>query len=413
MSISPTRSSLGSFERRKRRVVVVLGGNALVRPGDRPSMEGQLRRAREALEQLAPLLDDDTQLLISHGNGPQVGHILTRVEQALGKAYALPLEVCVAESEGELGYVLEQALANVLTAQGRRRSSAVLLSQVVVDAADPALSHPTKPIGVFYSEQEAVELRRRGFAMTEDAGRGWRRVVPSPRPVEVLGVDVIRTLLDAGTIVIAAGGGGIPVVRSGSQLAGLEAVIDKDLTGALLADRLAADQFVILTDVPYAYRDYRQPSQTPIGRIDDASLQQLFDDGHFAAGSMGPKVEAALQFVRGGAGRCAIICNPESLGAALVGDAGTHVVRTNEALNAAAFASAKGKADGAENSSSTGKSNVAVASDAAEGWDGSVESAESLEPGESNEQAESAKSAESAESAGARGAASRPSSQFN
>lgn len=311
-------------ERRRRRVVVVLGGNAFVTPGERLTMSGQLQFAHDALAQLVPLFDDDTEVLLSHGNGPQVGHMLTRVEQALGKAYALPLEVCVAESEGELGYVLQQALVNVLSALGRSRPSAVLLSQVVVAPDDPAFLDPSKPIGVFHDAAEAEQLSRQGFAMREDAGRGWRRVVPSPRPVEVLERDVIRGLLAQNVIVIAAGGGGIPVVRRDGRLVGVEAVIDKDLTGALLADQLDADELIILTDVPCAYRDFRSPSQSPLARLDPDEARRLSAEGHFAAGSMGPKIEACVQFANR-AGRRALITNPSSLAATLRGEAGTVV----------------------------------------------------------------------------------------
>ncbi len=195
------------------RVVVVLGGNAFVTPGRRLTMDHQMQFAHEAMRQLEPLLNDDIELLISHGNGPQVGHILIRVEASLGKAYSIPLEVCVAESEGELGYVLELALHNVHADLQKQRPIAALLTQVVVDADDPAFRNPTKPVGVFYSESQAEELRQRGFAVAEEAGRGYRRVVPSPMPREIPELDVIRELMASGTLVIAAGGGGIPVVR--------------------------------------------------------------------------------------------------------------------------------------------------------------------------------------------------------
>ncbi|HND56801.1 MAG TPA: carbamate kinase, partial [Pirellulaceae bacterium] len=294
-------------------------------PGQRLTMAGQLEFAHAALQQLLPLLDERTQVLLSHGNGPQVGHMLTRVEQALNKAYALPLEVCVAESEGELGYVLQQALVNVLAARGQSRPSAVLLSQVVVSPDDPAFQEPTKPIGVFHDAAEAEQLRRQGFSVREDAGRGWRRVVPSPRPLEVLERDVIRRLLDQNVIVIAAGGGGIPVVRHDGRLVGVEAVIDKDLTGALLADQLDADELIILTDVPCAYRDFRLPSQSALSRLTPDEARRLATDGHFAAGSMHPKIEACVQFASR-PGRRAIITNPNTLAAALRGEAGTVVM---------------------------------------------------------------------------------------
>lgn len=307
-----------------RRAVVVLGGNAFVSPGQRLTMAGQLQFAHDAMTQLQPLLTSDLQLLISHGNGPQVGHILIRVEEALGKAYSIPLEVCVAESEGELGYVLEQALHNVLTACRRPRPIAALLTQVIVSASDPAFAHPTKPIGVFYSEEQAIELRARGFAVMEDAGRGYRRVVPSPRPQAILELEVIRSLLQQNTIVIAAGGGGIPVLQQDSGLRGIEAVIDKDLTAALLADQLQADLLLILTDVPCVYRGFQSPQPQPLPRLTAAEVRQLIAAGEFAPGSMQPKMEAAAEFACC-PGRRTIICSPASLATALQGRGGTCV----------------------------------------------------------------------------------------
>ncbi len=306
------------------RVVVVLGGNAFAGRGGEMTMAGQWRFAHEALAQLKPLIADDVQLMISHGNGPQVGHILTRVEATLGQAYSIPLEVCVAESEGELGYVLEQSLYNVLAESGRPEPIASLLTQVVVDEDDPAFANPTKPIGPFYSAAQADELRGKGFAVMEDAGRGYRRVVPSPQPREVIEIGVIRALVEMGVFVIAAGGGGIPVVRRGRQLHGVEAVIDKDLTAALIADKLHANSLVILTNVPCAYRNYNTPQQEPIGRVNTFELKQLLEENHFAPGSMRPKIEAAVRYVTR-ANRRAIICDPPSLARALEGTAGTIV----------------------------------------------------------------------------------------
>jgi carbamate kinase len=314
------------------RVVVALGGNAFAAPDQPLTMAGQFEFAHRALSQLLPLLGRDTHLLIAHGNGPQVGHILTRVEESLGKAYAVPLEVCVAESEGELGYVLEQALHNVLAEHGLSRPIASLLTQVVVDPSDPAFAHPTKPIGVFYDRQQAEELLRRGFHVVENAGRGYRRVVPSPQPLEIVGVDVMRKLLELGVAVIAAGGGGIPVIRRGTSFEGVEAVVDKDLTAALLADQLDAQWLVILTDVPCAYRWYHAPRQAPIRRSSASEIRQYIHEGHFSPGSMQPKMEATIRFVTS-PGRRAIITNPASLAGALQGAAGTIVEFTSQPGN--------------------------------------------------------------------------------
>lgn len=306
------------------RIVIALGGNAFHQPGEPLTMAGQFRYAEQLAERLVPLFKTETQVVITHGNGPQVGHLLTRVEQSLGRAYAVPLEVCVAESEGELGYVLEQALYNALREAGVTRPLVSVLTQVVVDAADPAFTHPTKPIGSFYTAAQADELRARGFTVHEDAGRGYRRVVPSPRPLRVVETDIIDRLLDFGAVVIGGGGGGIPVIEQEGRLCGVQAVVDKDLTSALLAEALGASTLLILTGVPCAYRDYGTPQQAAIGRITPDAAQELLDQGHFPAGSMGPKIEAAIRFSRG-AGRRTIICDPSTAVPALRGHAGTIV----------------------------------------------------------------------------------------
>lgn len=306
------------------RAIVVLGGNAFVRPGATLTMAGQFEFAREALSCLLPLLRNVTELLLTHGNGPQVGHILTRVEEAMGKAYAIPLEVCVAESEGELGYVLEQTLYNLLNEQGTPRPIATLLTQVIVDADDPAFGDPSKPVGPFYTNEQAEQLRQKGFPVREDSGRGYRRVVASPEPKEILEADVIRQLLQAGVLVIAAGGGGIPVVRKEERLIGVEAVVDKDLASALLGALLDAQLMVILTGVPCAYLNFGTDRQKPIRQIDVMQAQRYLDEGHFAPGSMQPKVQAATRF-SSRPGTRTVICDPPSLAEALQGRAGTIV----------------------------------------------------------------------------------------
>jgi carbamate kinase len=304
------------------RVVAVLGGNAFAL-GDGPlTMESQIAFAHHAAEQLMPLLDEGTQLLISHGNGPQVGHILRRVEAAIGESYRLPLDVCVAESEGELGFVLGQAFRNIAHERGTPRDVISVLTQVEVSKDDPAFARPSKPIGPFLDHAHADQLRAAGSHVEEDAGRGFRRVVPSPQPRRIVELDAIRVLLEAGQVVIAAGGGGIPVVKKNGRLVGVEAVIDKDLTGALMADQLDAETLVIVTCVPCVYLFYNTDQQEPISQVTPAQLNAWLDEGHFAPGSMRPKVEAAIQFASK-PGRRAIICDVESLPAALVGDAST------------------------------------------------------------------------------------------
>lgn len=306
------------------RAVVVLGGNAFQAPEAPLTMAGQFRFAREVLTKLLPLLAPDVELVLGHGNGPQVGHILTRVEESLGRAYAIPLEVCVAESIGELGYVLQQSLQNVLAEHGIARSVVSVLNQVVVSGADPAFGKPTKPIGPFYDAARAAELRKAGFELREDAGRGFRRVVASPEPVEVIEVDVVRRLVEMGVIVIAAGGGGVPVVRAGGRVHGVDAVVDKDFAAALIGDEIDAELLLIVTSVPCAYRDFGTSRAAPLRRVTPEEVRTLAKAGHFAPGSMGPKMEAAARFAER-PGRRSIVCDAPSLERALRAEAGTIV----------------------------------------------------------------------------------------
>lgn len=305
-----------------RRVVAVFGGNAFATSDGPLTTESQIAYAHHAAERLMPLLDEGTQLLISHGNGPQVGHILRRVEAAIGESYRLPLDFCVAESEGELGFVLAQAIRNVSHEQGLPRNVVSVLTQVEVGIDDPAFDQPSKPIGPFLDRAHAERLRAAGGHIVEDSGRGYRRVVPSPQPRRVFELEAIRILLEAEQIVIAAGGGGIPVIKKNGRFVGVEAVIDKDLTGALMADQLDAEMLVIVTCVPCAYLFYNTDQQQPISQVTPAQLNTWLDEGHFAPGSMRPKVEATIQFASK-LGRRAIICDVDSLPAALVGEAST------------------------------------------------------------------------------------------
>jgi carbamate kinase len=301
------------------RLVVSLGGNAFAAAGEAMSMAGQFAFAASTLAPLADLFAGDWQVLITHGNGPQVGYILTRVEEALGKAYALPLEVCVAESEGEIGYVLQQTVHNL--SEGRR-PVATLLTQVLVDAEDPAFANPTKPVGPWFDREQAAALERSGIPLVRDGAGRVRRVVASPRPRAVVEAGVIRQMLELGITVIAAGGGGIPVVRRNGALEGVEAVVDKDLATALLAVGIDAGQMVLVTGVPGVYRHFGTPRARRLDRTSPDELQRLQEEGHFPPGTMGPKVEAAIQFVRA-TGRRAIICQPTDLARAVEGRAGT------------------------------------------------------------------------------------------
>ena len=305
------------------KLVISLGGNAFAGAGEEMSMAGQFAFARNTLAPLAELLSTDRQVLITHGNGPQVGYILTRVEEALGKAYSLPLEVCVAESEGEIGYVLQQTVHNLT---GGRRPVATLLTQVLVDADDPAFEQPSKPVGPWFQGAQVAALEREGMPLVYDTqGRG-RRVVASPRPQSVVEIEVIRQMLELGVTVIAAGGGGIPVVEKGDALEGVEEVVDKVLATALLATHLGAERMVLVTGVAGVYTNFGSEQAHLLSRTSPDELEGLAGEGHFPPGTMGPKVEAAIQFVRD-TGRPAVICQPADLIGAISGLAGTIISR--------------------------------------------------------------------------------------
>ena len=296
--------------------VVALGGNALVRNGERGTAAEQLANLRTACAALAPLLSDP-RVVVTHGNGPQVGNELLRQERAADVAPPLPLYVAVAQTQAEIGALLAAELRLVA---GRRVTC--VLTHVEVAADDPAFAAPTKPIGPFYPQEESHRLEReRGWDIVSDAGRGWRRVVASPEPLEIVELESIRALLDAGDVVIAAGGGGIPVVRREDRLKGADAVIDKDRASALLGAALGAERLVILTDVSALLRDFGGPDEAEIRELTVAEAEALLPE--LAAGSMRPKLEAALAFAR--AGGETLIASADSLEAALAGEAGTTI----------------------------------------------------------------------------------------
>jgi carbamate kinase len=297
--------------------VVALGGNALMRPGERGTAAEQRANLREVAAALRPLLAE-TELVVTHGNGPQVGNELIRQERAAEEAPPLPLYLAVAQTQAEIGALIESELSPVAG-----RPVVCLLTHVLVDEDDPAFEEPTKPVGPFYDETKARQLEdERGWQVVHDAGRGWRRVVPSPVPLQVVELEAIRSLLASGSIVVACGGGGIPATRRGDHLAGIDAVIDKDRASSLLARALGADRFVILTEVPAVYANFGTDQQQELRElsVDDAGalLPEL------AAGSMRPKVEASVEFVRA-TGREALITSPAALGDALEGRTGTRV----------------------------------------------------------------------------------------
>jgi carbamate kinase len=299
--------------------VVALGGNALMRPGERGTAAEQRANLREVATALRPLLDEP-ELVITHGNGPQVGNELIRQERAAEEAPPLPLYLAVAQTQAEIGALIESELSPVAG-----RQVACLLTHVLVAEDDPAFDEPTKPVGPFYGEEQARRLEsERGWQVVHDAGRGWRRVVPSPTPLEVVELDAIRSLLASGTIVVACGGGGIPATRRGEHLAGIDAVIDKDRASSLLARALGADRFVILTEVPAVYANFGTDRQEELRELSVDRAEALGPE--LAAGSMRPKVEASVDFVRA-TGHDALISSPGALGDALEGRSGTRITR--------------------------------------------------------------------------------------
>ncbi|MEM7483451.1 MAG: carbamate kinase [Acidobacteriota bacterium] len=318
---------------RKPLALVAFGGNALLRSSDLGVMAEQQRRADAAAGWLVELVHRRYQVVVVHGNGPQVGQVLIQMEEAANKIPPGSLDVAVAQTEGSMGYLLEKALRNRLAADAAAPGGAeavevsTLLTMVVVDREDRAFAAPTKPIGPFFSRYRAQTLQRdHGWNMVEDAGRGWRKVVPSPRPVEVLGVPTLCTLLDRGDVVVAGGGGGIPVVRDPSgELVGVEAVIDKDRTAALLARHLKADLLINLTGIPEVRKNFGGLEEQALPRLTAAEALQLLREGEFPVGSMGPKIESALEFVES-TGNEVLITDIETLPAAMAGKGGTRLV---------------------------------------------------------------------------------------
>jgi len=307
--------------------VVAFGGNALLRPEDRGTQEEQIARAKQAARWLAEIVRHDYKLIVVHGNGPQVGNILVQAEEASTKIPPQSLDVCVAQTEGSMGFLLQQAIRNRLDSIGIGGDVATILTEVEVDSADPAFKRPTKPIGPFFTRYRAEALERDlGWTMREDAGRGWRHVVPSPRPLRILNIETIVHMLESAAVVIAAGGGGIPVVRGrDSQWRGVEAVIDKDFSSSLLASELKAEMYVVLTGVAKVALDFEKPSQRTVDRLSVAEAQRHLAEGQFPAGSMGPKIEAAIQFVTRG-GKQVLITDVEHLRDALAGREGTLIL---------------------------------------------------------------------------------------
>jgi carbamate kinase len=306
--------------------LIAFGGNALLRPEDRGTQEEQIARARQAARWLAEIVRHRYRLVIVHGNGPQVGNILIQAEEASTKIPPQSLDVAVAETEGSMGFLLQQAMRNRLESVGLPAGVSTVLTEVEVDPNDPAFKRPTKPIGPFFTRYRAEALARDyGWTVREDSGRGWRKVVPSPRPIRILGVEGIAAILQTCNVLIAAGGGGIPVVRGrDGQWRGIEAVIDKDYASALLAADLEAELFIILTGVDRVSLDFGKPKERKVDRLSVAEAERHLASGQFPPGSMGPKIESAIDFVKR-TGKEVLITDVEHLREALDGAAGTRI----------------------------------------------------------------------------------------
>ena len=311
--------------------LVAVGGNSLIRAGEKGTIAEQLANTRRTAAAIVGLIQLGYRLVVTHGNGPQVGAQLLRSERASDVAYSQTLDVCGAASQGEIGYLLAQSLRNELNAQELHVPVVSLVTQTVVSADDPAMQHPTKPIGPCYSRADAeAKHRELGWHIVEDAARGYRRVVPSPEPIEIVELDAIRSLIEQGSLVVCVGGGGVPVVSNQGELHGIEAVIDKDRASALLASELGVELFVISTDTDYVYLNYKKPGQLPLTRVTVAEMHKHLLAGHFPPGNMGPKVESVLRFLENG-GREAVITSFQHLRKAVKGKAGTHIVPDDSA----------------------------------------------------------------------------------
>lgn len=306
--------------------VIAIGGNSITKAGQVGTIKEQFENSSQTAEHVAEMVAKGWDVVLTHGNGPQVGNVLLRVELAAPQVYTLPLDTCDSDTQGGMGYMLQQVLGNALKRRGIQTPVATVITQVLVDEDDPAFKNPTKPIGPFFSQVEAERRRiERGWNIVEDVGRGYRRVVPSPKPLELIEEEVIRRCIQNGIILIACGGGGIPVARRKGELHGVEAVIDKDRASALLASRIHADLLLISTGVEKVALNYRKSDQQLIDLMTTAQAEKHLTEGQFPPGSMGPKIESAIFFLKSG-GKRVIITTPEKIEEALEGKTGTHIV---------------------------------------------------------------------------------------
>jgi carbamate kinase len=312
---------------KKKVAVVAVGGNSLIKDSKRKTINDQFEAAKESMHHIADMIEAGWDVVVTHGNGPQVGFILRRSELSRHELHEVPLDYCGADSQGAIGYMFERALFTEFQNRGMEKHAAAVVTQTVVDKHDEAFAHPSKPIGSFMSEEEAKQRAEHdGWVVVEDAGRGWRRVVASPKPLDIVEAPAIKALIEAGISVIAVGGGGIPVVTDEGEdkLVGVEAVIDKDFGSSLLATMIGADLFVISTAVEKVYLNFNTPEQKALDKITLAEAKQYIAEGHFAKGSMLPKVEAIIKFLENG-GKQALIVDPPNIGRALKGETGTWI----------------------------------------------------------------------------------------
>lgn len=313
----------------KKVAVIAIGGNSLIKDEAHKTVKDQYQAAKQTCVHIADMIEQGWDIAIGHGNGPQVGFILMRSDIAAKVAgmHPVPLDACVADSQGAIGYALQQNLNNEFYRRRMKKRVATVITQVLVDNDDPAFAHPSKPIGSFLTEAEAQEhVDNDGWSVIEDAGRGWRRVVPSPLPQKIIEISAIKTMLDSGICAISVGGGGIPVIEDENEdLVGVEAVIDKDFASSLLAQSIEADLFLISTAVEQVYLNFHKPDQRAIDVMTLSEAKIYLEEGHFARGSMEPKIKAIIQYLEAG-GKMAIITDPDHITAALRGESGTRVI---------------------------------------------------------------------------------------
>ena len=306
------------------KLVIALGGNAISRQGEKGDIRDQVKNCRNTVKHIAQLAAQGHSIVVTHGNGPQIGDSLRRAEAAQHTVHTLPLDICGAHTQGGIGYILQRELTNAFKKIGVNRIAVTVITQSVVDPKDPAFQKPTKPVGPFFPKERVPELEKKGWVMAEDAGRGYRRVVPSPRPVKIVEEDFIRRQIDGDAVVICCGGGGIPVIETPEGINGIEGVIDKDFATSLLACHIGADMMIITTGVEKVVLGYNTPQAKPLDHMALSEARRYLEEGQFPPGSMGPKIAAAIQYIET-TGKDVIITLPEALTEAMAGRAGTRL----------------------------------------------------------------------------------------